>query len=330
MMKTKPARKIKPRRKRRSKKWVPKLSKEETQRKIIDLYREGAPYPTIASETHTSPKTIKEVIDSYEKSQVPHEESKRSAALRLLKNKENSRLSVAMLLDLSAEDIETYQLESMRLEGLDDFVKAYDEVKESLLAFVAFYKSIRPRGLTLDEVYELKMIADRSENINDRYQRISVNLHKTEDALKEKLNLVKKLDSQESLLQSSIAEMSKQLRALKKEESWLQSLVDYLKSEDTFQEVIKIIQEEMAKILDSNNNLLAYASVSTMIALTKDPRVYEMLDPYSSQFHDRCLAEARLTKIAEPILFRLRSKIEQDARDNILDELTRRAEESSL
>ena len=135
------------------------------------------------------------------------------------------------------------------------------------------------------------------------------------------------MDSQESLLQSSIAEMSKQLRALKKEESWLQSLVDYLKSEDTFQEVIKIIQEEMAKILDSNNNLLAYASVSTMIALTKDPRVYEMLDPYSSQFHDRSLAEARLTKIAEPILFRLRSKIEQDARDNILDELTRRAEE---
>ena len=84
MMKTKPARKIKPRRKRRSKKWVPKLSKEETQRKIIDLYREGAPYPTIASETHTSPKTIKEVIDSYEKSQVPHEESKRSGASTII------------------------------------------------------------------------------------------------------------------------------------------------------------------------------------------------------------------------------------------------------
>jgi DNA repair exonuclease SbcCD ATPase subunit len=330
MMKTKPARKIKPRRKRRSKKWVPKLSKEETQRKIIDLYKEGAPYPTIASETHTSPKTIKEVIDSYEKSQVPHEESKRSAALRLLKNKDNSRLSVAMLLDLTSEQVETYQLELMRLEGLDDFVKAYDEVKESLLAFVAFYKSIRPRGLTLDEVYELKMIADQSENINDRYQRISVNLHKTEDALKEKLNLVKELDSQESLLQSSIAEMSKQLKALKKEESGLQSLVDYLKSEDASQEVIKIIQDEMAKILDSNNNLLAYASVSTMIALTKDPSLYEMLDPYSSQFHDRSLAEERLTNIAEPILFRLRSKIEQDVRDNILDELIRRAEERSL
>jgi hypothetical protein len=330
MMKAKPARKIKPRRKRISKKWVPKLSKEETQRKIIDLYKEGAPYPTIASETHTSPKTIKEIIDSYEKSQVPHEESKRSAALRLLKNKENSRLSVAMLLDLSSKEVETYQLDLMRLEGLDDFVKAYADVKESLLAFVAFYKSIRPRGLTLDRVYELKMIADQSENINDRYQRISVNLHKTEDALKEKLKLVKELDSQESLLESSIPEMSKQLKALKKEESRLQSLVNYLKSEDTFQELNKIIQDEMTKILDSNNNLLAYGSVSTMIALTKDPRLYEMLDPYSSQFHDRSLAQERLTNIAEPILFRLRSKIEQDVRDNILDELTRRAEESSL
>ena len=140
MMKMKPARKIKPRRKRRSRKWVPKLSKEETRRKIIDLNKEGAPYPTIASETHTSPKTIKEVIDSYEKSQVPHEESKRSAALRLLKNKENSRLSVAMRLDLSPEEVESYQLDLMRLEGLDDFVKAYTDVKESLLAFVAFYK----------------------------------------------------------------------------------------------------------------------------------------------------------------------------------------------
>ena len=61
-----------------------------------------------------------------------------------------------MLLDLFLLKIlKRTKLESMRLEGLDDFVKAYDEVKESLLAFVAFYKSIRPRGLTLDEVYEL-------------------------------------------------------------------------------------------------------------------------------------------------------------------------------
>lgn len=112
-----------PRKKRRGKKYVPILSDKEAEDKIIALFLEGAPYWEIASMVHKAPNTIKRVIDSYKKSHVPGNESKRSAALRLLnrektdgKSNRKNFLAVAIELDLSPQEVEGYYLELDAIE----------------------------------------------------------------------------------------------------------------------------------------------------------------------------------------------------------------------
>lgn len=46
---------------------IPRLGPKYTEREAVELYKEDSTYPEIASETHKSATTIKEIIDSYEK-----------------------------------------------------------------------------------------------------------------------------------------------------------------------------------------------------------------------------------------------------------------------
>jgi transposase len=86
------------------------LTKKDRIKLVIDMYKEGATRPEIASATNFNFGTIKKIIDDYEESIADKNPSKRSQAFGLYKP-----LSVAIKLDIPADEAEKYYQDYVRL-----------------------------------------------------------------------------------------------------------------------------------------------------------------------------------------------------------------------
>jgi hypothetical protein len=254
---------------------------------------------------------------------VPPDESKRSAALRMLNQRKiplarrgEIFLEVAIKLDLSPEEVEGYYVDLMRLLGMDDFVKLYDRIRDILPDFISFHKSCESRGLTIDDLYELKAVTDKSQEAKSHLSQLLLDCQNRQNLLDHKVLLLKNLELQERDLKSNLSMMSKQREILKQQISDLRSILDSVKSQDTYQETERIIQDGVKKILDSNSELLDSAFASTIIAFRKNPILRELLYPPSDEFRDNYLLN-EFQKTAQPILETMRRRFQKNALENI-------------
>jgi hypothetical protein len=122
--------------------------KEQLIRKLL---KEGKNWNYICKEARCSPNTIEKVN---QKSQIraPKIKSKRSDALQMY-HKGYSPLDIAVKLDISADEAESYKIEYWKLKNMDDFEAIYKKYKnappnkinlsiENKKAFQSIWKSI--------------------------------------------------------------------------------------------------------------------------------------------------------------------------------------------
>lgn len=335
-MNTRRARSLPGKKRRSSRTWVPILSDTAAEKKIIELHKKSAPYREITSLTHRSPNAIKRVLELHEKSHVPPNESKRSAALRLLNQgktrgepRENRFLAVAIALDLTPQEVEGYYLDLMQLKCMHEFVKLYDRIKDILPDSISFHKSCESRGLTIADLYELKAVIDKSQEAKSNLSQLSIECEKTQKLLDHKVRLLKDLEFQERDLEDNLSMMSRQREILAQQLSDSKSIIDSIKSQDTFQEAERILQEEVDKILDSNSELINSALASTIITFGKNPFFQELLYPPSDEFRGKYLLN-EFQRTVLPILETLRSRIQKNAIENIHYGLKKRDQDDSL
>jgi hypothetical protein len=305
----------------RRKKWAPILSDKEAQDKIIELYLEGNTYPEMVSELHKSPNSIQKVIDSYKKSHVPPDDSKRSAALRLLAQKKNP-LKVAIELDLSSEEVDEYNLELKKLNAMNDFDKLYNKVKDDLPDFITFYKSCRFNGITIDNFQRLEELAGESQKAESRLSALLRKEKYTQDSLDHKVRVLKKLEDQERNLRSSISKFSSELKLLEKEASDSYAILDSIKSQDRYRQIQEISQDEVRIMLDDTRELLEAAFGAIILVLGKYPDLQHLLYPPTGQLPDAYLRQV-LEGSARPIFEEMKRRIQNTILERIHDELKR-------
>jgi hypothetical protein len=133
------------------------LTKKDRIKLVIDMYKEGATRPEIASATNFNFGTIKKIIDDYEGSIADKNPSKRSQAYGLYES-HYKLLSVAIKLDIPADEAEKYYQDYVRLS---DFAYLQDIISDNgdLRRFLTLYNVLKSLDVSFDNLDENIMIS---------------------------------------------------------------------------------------------------------------------------------------------------------------------------
>ena len=128
------------------------LTKKDRIKLVIELYKEAATRPEIASATNFNFGTIKKIIDDYEDSIAYKNPSKRSQAFGLYES-HYKPLSVTIKLDIPADEAEKYYQDYVRLS---DFAYLQDIISNNgdLRPFLTFYNVQKSLDVSFDNLDE--------------------------------------------------------------------------------------------------------------------------------------------------------------------------------
>jgi hypothetical protein len=309
---------------RRESDWVAPLSDKEVEEKIIEMKHHGATQAEIAHATHSAPLKVKTVWEEYKKTQVPRQESKRSAALGFL-DEGRSSLSIARDLDLSFEEIEQFRLELMKLKGMDEYEKIYSKIGNLLTDLIDFYNSFQQHGLELDDLSELKDAVEQRRTLSTQNSGLVNDIRNAEFRLNKLIADMDRLEPIVANLNHDEKTLLKRKKYLNNQIARLESLVSSHASHPLYKAIERFIITELRNRLDAGTDLLEYALSSVILVLRNKPHLQRLLLGPSDYVQDPAMLH-ELIDNADPIMNHLRQKIEREALENIEDRAMIQAE----
>ena len=268
------------------------LTKKDRINLVIEMYKEGATRPEIASATNFNFGTIKKIIDDYEGSIADKNPSKRSQAYGLYES-HHKPLSVPIKLDIPADEAEKYYQDYVRLS---DFAYLQDIISDNgdLRPFLTLYNVLKSLDVSFDNLDENIMI---SRNI-----AISKS---------ELLNLENKIQSKMEVLSHLEYNKNKSRRELTNLQSAIKSEQDsYIELKTKgLEKRLNLVQ---AIILDNRILLIAalFAVVSTFQKNQEFMALLNKTDNYDPSTGSRFMKEAE----AELLEIVLRSQVNKIVR----------------
>jgi hypothetical protein len=131
-------------------------SREEKERRVIELYKQGKTIRDIAKEVHMSFGDIGDIIKKVNGVEDSKNKSLESQAFQLFLQ-DKQLVEVAITLDIRADNVEALYREFCRLKGFDDLILAYDEIKHCLTDLLQLYATMKMHNMgTKDMVSALK------------------------------------------------------------------------------------------------------------------------------------------------------------------------------
>ena len=278
------------------------LTKKDRINLVIEMYKEGATRPEIASATNFNFGTIKKIIDDYEGSIADKNPSKRSQAYGLYES-HYKLLSVAIKLDIPADEAEKYYQDYVRLS---DFAYLQDIISDNgdLRRFLTLYNVLKSLDVSFDNL---------DENIN-----LSRNIAITKSEL---LNLENKIQSNKEVLSYLENNKNKSRRELTNLQSAIRSEQDsYIELKTKgLEKRLNLVQ---AIILDNRILLIAalFAVVSTFQKNQEFMALLNKTDNYDHSTGSRFMKEAE-AELLEIILTSqvnniVRSEFQNDKSNN--------------
>lgn len=311
------------RRKKRTnpKKWVPRLTPEESEKKVIELFNKGAPINDITRLAHKSPNTVEEIIKRHEKSKAPSSETKRSAALKLLKQGCKAE-ELAIQLDLGPDEVEQYKTELMTLRGIDDYGRIYFEIRDKIQDLSSFYDLCKAKGIDLDQIPDLKALVKNQESntlINDSFQK---HVQQLQQDINHKVTLIKNLEFDIRSMESKKKESELKLKGIEREISKAEAMLQIFNSEAGLAKIKSIARSEVNQILKSEHNYAVIQNaLSASISVFKAyPRFRQLLEPPPFP-HSYYTSQAEFMEIVNEIINKIQGKIQENAEENITEKI---------
>jgi hypothetical protein len=297
------------------------LSKDEKERLVIDLYKKDKTRPEIARIVKMSFKRIQTIIHGYEDSLPSTLQSESSQALNLF-SKGLKPLSVAIQLGIPPATAESYYLDYMRLVGLSSFANIYNEVGESLGDFISFYREVRSRNITIDNVNEALSASIRLPGILEQLARSSAELRQTQFCLLQIREALPQLNAQyevsRQLAQSQAARLQHltlQVEIMNEKHSHLNSVIERLKKDTDYQEFRQITEREAASVI-KNRDLIIEITVAAVVKALQEEEI-PTSQPYV-HLHTGDLTD-RLVKSASLILDEILTGVSDRILDRVIE-----------
>jgi hypothetical protein len=262
-------------------------SREERERYVIELYKQGRPIRDIAQEVHMSFSDIGAITrkvtgDNRPKGQAV-EASKETQAYKLFLEMRKP-VEVAIALNLGSNDVERFYREYWRLQHLYKLTECYDEIKDYLSSFLRLHR-LMIQGKMKEDILsalkyakELPSLENRLQQTKKEFEDIESNKNNSKAELFILESRVSKLKENLELYQSALNDKREEMAYLNNELSKIQSLNDKIKNGEDYQRITKIAKQAVNSILKDKRVLLSIAVIAVVDAIKNDPNTISLLN----------------------------------------------------
>jgi DNA repair exonuclease SbcCD ATPase subunit len=263
------------------------LTRKEKEELVLDLYlNQNKTYHEIAKIARMSPRDIKPIIDKAinEKERTQHKTTAVQAYNLFSQGK--TLLEVTIDLNLGQAQATAYYGEYLKIVGLDNVIKIYQELGVSTWDFIRLCKEAKAAKMGVPQVINLLRIANYSlPSVQRRYQTLHEHNNRLESILKTKSEELQHLNDQ-------IIDTNKNLDTIKseyrREAALLQGLrqhiarlegfmYNYKNNNEDYIELIKSIEDKVRDLLSDKKGLLKTAIISLIESMRNNPEKYSAL-----------------------------------------------------
>ena len=273
------------------------LSKFEKETLVIKLLTEGLTVREIAKEAHVSPETIGEIRrrtlgESALYTKKNKKLSKNAKALELF-SKNKTPIDVSIELDFDPTEVEKVYLDYLRLNGLNNLVKIYQELGNHVQDLSKFYWSFREEGVDNKIITHILNIADdipdlehKIKHLQDERKDVEVQIQKKNNELKYITGRIEKSTSIFYQENSTLEDLSRQI-TYKKIDLWnIKKAVEDIKTTDGFLNSERNVEETVMKILNQKSINLPLFLIAVLETLRNNSLNQQIISDYSDTFKD--------------------------------------------
>jgi hypothetical protein len=304
------------------------LSKDEKEKRVIELYKKGYTRAQIAHEVKMSLKTIQYIIRRYEDSLPSAVPGKSSQAFELFKD-ELSPLDVAIKLDIPAKTAIEYYLDFMKLVGLAKFADVYQELGNKVADFVGVYYQMKSKNITAHNLAEAMRTLALLPDILGEHAKISSELQNMQLFVSQAKEDLKNVNNEIQLSRNiSILEccrLQNLIQEVQKKQEEYNNLDGALnKVSKDYRELKNIIQSEAKTVLGNHSSIIQSCMVAVLNVLPQDPMS-------QLRFRQRRISIEefdRLVQSAETLVKTVTARISEKVTDNTIESLSREQTET--
>jgi DNA-binding protein YbaB/transposase len=275
------------------------MSRDEKERRVIDLYSQGKTYRQIAEVVRISPNDIHAILKKKEEeknnSSVTNYQKQRqelsSKAYKLFSEKK-STVQVAITLNLGHPEVSKLYREYWKLKRLHRLYSAYIELgDEGLGDFLKLYQQlIKEKGMSVEQVVNVVEIAihklpymeslyrqanDQAEKMQRTIQRLANDIR----ALEHKISLLDKIafssDQECKRIEQRVQELTEQKDRLEK---WITNILNG----EGYSKVKQIVKENVKAVLSERRVLISISFEALIQTLKADPEMVKLIQNVSS------------------------------------------------
>lgn len=266
------------------------LTNDQKEARVIEMFKAKRPIREIAKEAQKSFSDIGEInrrifggAASYKKKKKL---SKTAQALELF-SKGKSPIEISIELDFEPKDVEKVYLNYLRLTGLTQLVRIYQEIGNYLQDFIKFYWSFREVGATNKKIKEILDIANRVPELELEIKRLQIERKNQEIQIQNRNNNLQNLDNQIEIATNIFSTELTNLEDLRHEAPHcrmqlqnLKKLIKDTENEEGYQNLEKKVEDMVIKILTEKSVNLPLVIIAVLEAFRNDPSMYEIIFTY--------------------------------------------------
>jgi len=262
------------------------LTREEKERRVLELHNQRMHIRIIAKEVGMSFRDIGGIIDKAEANEEQARKSIRSTRAYDLFHQGRTPMEVAIELKLREPEVTEYYKEYWKLKNLGELYQIYEEIKPDIRYLVEMFRSAKTAGMQIHHVIELLRIANNYlPQVEEQYNYLKESVKSLEVKKLNSVRLYNELESQIAVTQNALnqnrllcKDQNTQLSRLYLRKSRLEAFVEnFQNTNDEYLEIRKITERKAMPILRSSEILLRRALISLIESMRKDPEKYSAL-----------------------------------------------------
>jgi hypothetical protein len=263
------------------------LTRKEKEELVLDLYfNQNKTYNEIAKIARISPRDIKPIIDKAINEKERREHKSTAVQAYELFSQGKTLLEVTIELNLGQAQAIVYYGEYLKIVGLDDITKIYQELGVATWDFIKLCKEAKAAKMGIPQVIYLLRIANSSlPSVQHRYEQLQEHNNQLESILKTKFKELQNLNNQITntskfldIINSECRLKTSMLQMLREQAAKMEAFVNNYKTNDQeYVKLIKNIEDKVRDALSDKKRFLELASFSVIESMRASPDKYSSL-----------------------------------------------------
>jgi hypothetical protein len=243
------------------------LTKEEKERRVIELYEQGKTYREIIREVRKSPGDISDIIKRHTgelqgtvkpQNALQKLETNDTRAFKLFEAGK-TLVKVAIELDLRSDDVTKLYTEYLKLKGLEELSLLYGERKDDLHSFHNAYKLMVNDSLTPRQLIDGANHMQELPSVKSRCELIKREMEGLESQRQEVFNNIVTAKMDLNSINLGIDDQKKEFERLSNEKRKYESLIASMNNGAGCQRIRTIAEGAASDILTDNMTVLGAA-----------------------------------------------------------------------